>query len=152
MANQKITELDALTAPDTLDEVVIVDKSDTTMSADGTNKRMTFGTLKSVKRVTTEASSATPTINTDITDLHRITALAANITSFTTNLSGTPVVGQQLLIEVTPTATRTVTFGASFEAGNVHALPTEFTGTDTVLMGFTWNSITSKWRLIALDN
>jgi hypothetical protein len=104
-------------------------------------------------KLTSEASSATPTIaiSTGVPHRHRITALAVNVTSFTTNLSGTPVPLQPLLIEVTPTATRTVTWGASFEDGNVHTLPTEFTGTATVLLGFTWNEGTSKFRLVALD-
>jgi hypothetical protein len=48
-----------------------------------TNKRIT-------PRVTSETSSATPTINSDNTDVHRVTALATNITSMTTNLTGTP--------------------------------------------------------------
>jgi len=62
-----------------------------------TNKRIT-------PRVTTEASSATPTINTDNTDLHSITALATAITNMSTNLSGTPTNGQKLWSDVrTPT-------------------------------------------------
>jgi hypothetical protein len=104
-----------------------------------TNKRKTL-------RITTETSSATPTINTDNCDVHRITALAADVTSFTTNLSGTPTSMQVLGIEVTPTATRTVTWGASFENGLEYTLPTSFTGTTTGLYLFYWNTITSKWR------
>ena len=104
-----------------------------------TNKRVT-------KRITSEASSATPTINTDNCDIHRITALAVNVTSMTTNLSGTPTAMQPLGIEVTPTATRTVTWGASFENGSEYTLPTEFTGTTTTLYIFYWNTVTSKWR------
>src|SRR5690606_22009541 len=47
-------------------------------------------------KVGSTASSATPTINTDNVNLYRLTAQAANITSFTTNLSGTPTHGQTL--------------------------------------------------------
>jgi hypothetical protein len=107
-----------------------------------TNKRIT-------KRVTSETSSATPTINTDNTDIHRITALAANITSFTTNLTGTPAHGDLLRIEITGTATRTIAWGASFEASTV-ALPTTTDSTNMLSVGFTWNSATSAWRCIAV--
>jgi hypothetical protein len=99
-----------------------------------------------VKRVTSETSSATPTINVDNCDIHRITALATNVTSMTTNLSGMPYNMQMLGIEVTPTATRTVTWGASFEDSADFTLPTEFTGTDAGLYLFYWNTVTSKWR------
>lgn len=106
-----------------------------------TNKRVT-------KRVGTTTSSATPTINTDNFDIYTLTAQTANITSFTTNLSGTPTNGQTLLISVTGTAARTITWGASFENGPA-TLPTTTTTTqrlDTMLM---WNAATSKWRCMA---
>jgi len=160
MANQKTTELENNTTIDDTDLIVIVDD----VTGTPVNEKRTFTNLKAflktyfdsvtttftnkrvTKRVTTEASSATPTINTDNSDLHRITALAVNVTSMTTNLSGTPTSMQPLGIEVTPTATRTVTWGASFESSETFTLPTEFTGTATVLYMFYWNTITSKWR------
>lgn len=49
-----------------------------------TNKRIT-------RRAPAITQSATPTINTDVTDVAHITGLAQAITSMTTNLSGTPV-------------------------------------------------------------
>jgi hypothetical protein len=107
-----------------------------------TNKRIT-------PRVTSEASSATPTINTDNCDIHRITALATNITSMATNLSGTPTHGQSLIVEITGTATRTIAWGASFEASTT-ALPTTTDGTNMLSVGFKWNSATSKWRCLAV--
>jgi hypothetical protein len=74
-----------------------------------TNKRVT-------KRTGTVASSATPTINTDNVDYYSITAQAAAITSFTTNLSGTPTDGQTLWISITDNGTaRAITWGASFD-------------------------------------
>lgn len=106
-----------------------------------TNKRIT-------KRVTSEASSATPTINTDNTDIHRITALTVDITSMTTNLSGTPSHGDSLVIEITGTAARAITWGSSFEASTV-ALPTTTVSTDMLMVGFKYNSATSKWRCMA---
>lgn len=108
-----------------------------------TNKRIT-------KRTGTTASSATPTINTDNVDFYSITALAANITSFTTNLSGTPTDAQTLWIAITDDGTpRTIAWGASFEASTV-ALPTMTTTSTRLDVGFVWNTATSKWRCIAV--
>jgi hypothetical protein len=106
-----------------------------------TNKRVT-------KRVGTTTSSATPTINTDNVDIYKLTAQTADITSFTTNLSGTPTDGQTLMIQITGTAARAITWGASFEASTV-ALPTTTVSTARLDVGFIWNTATSKWRCIA---
>ena len=106
-----------------------------------TNKRVT-------KRVGTTTSSATPTINTDDVDMYTLTAQAVDITSFTTNLSGTPTDGQTLWIAITGTAARAITWGTSFEASTV-ALPTTTVTTNRLDVGFVWNSATSKWRCIA---
>jgi hypothetical protein len=107
-----------------------------------TNKRIT-------KRVGTQTdSSATPTINTDNIDYFEITGQTADITSFTTNLTGTPTTGQTLWISITGTAARAITWGASFEASTV-SLPTTTVGTARLDVGFIWNAATSKWRCIA---
>lgn len=106
-----------------------------------TNKRIT-------PRVGSTASSATPTINTDNVDIYKLTAQTANITSFTTNLSGTPTDGQCLIIQITGTAARTITWGASFEASTV-ALPTTTVTTNMLAVAFIWNTATSKWRCVA---
>jgi len=109
-----------------------------------TNKRIT-------PRVTTETSSATPTINSDNTDLHSITALAVNITSMTTNLSGTPTNGQRLTIRILDDGTgRTITWGASFEDNGV-ALPATTTANKLLTMGFIWDSVSSKWGCVAVS-
>lgn len=99
-------------------------------------------------RVGTVASAAAPTINTDNVDHFIITAQTEAITSFTTNLSGTPFDGQKLLISVTGTAARAITWGASFENGPV-ALPTTTVTTTRLDVGFIWNAATSKWRCMA---
>jgi hypothetical protein len=106
-----------------------------------TNKRLT-------PRVSTVASSATPTINTDNVDQFGLTALAVNITSFTTNLSGTPTDGQKLWIYIVGTAARTIAWGASFEASTV-PLPTTTVSTNRLDVGFVWNAATSRWRCVA---
>lgn len=106
-----------------------------------TNKRIT-------PRTGTTTSSATPTINTDNVDFYSITAQTVDITSFTTNLSGTPTDGQKLWIAITGTAARAITWGSSFEASTV-ALPTTTVSTNRLDVGFVWNAVTSKWRCIA---
>ncbi len=106
-----------------------------------TNKRVT-------KRTGTTTSSATPTINTDNVDFYSITAQTEAITSFTTNLSGTPTENQTLWIAITGTAARAITWGASFEASTV-ALPTTTVTTARLDVGFVWNTVTSKWRCVA---
>ena len=107
-----------------------------------TNKRVT-------PRVSTTTSSATPTINTDNVDVFGLTAQTVDITSFTTNLSGTPTDGQRLLIYIVGTAARAITWGASFEASTV-SLPTTTVSTNRLDVGFIWNAATSKWRCVAV--
>lgn len=106
-----------------------------------TNKRVT-------KRVGSTTSSATPTINTDNVDAYHLTAQAADITSFTTNLSGTPTNFQQLRISVTGTAARAITWGASFENGPV-ALPTTTVTTTRLDVLLEYSTVSSKWRCMA---
>jgi len=106
-----------------------------------TNKRWTA-------RVGSTTSSATPTINTDDVDIYKLTAQAADITSFTTNLSGTPGDGDILEIQVTGTAARAITWGASFVSSTV-TLPTTTVTTATltvILQYYTTSSYgNNKW-------
>ncbi len=107
-----------------------------------TNKRVT-------PRVSTEVSSATPTINTDNVDAHSITALAAAVTSFTTNLSGTPTNFQKLIIRIKDDGTaRALAWGASFEAKGVD-LPTTTVASKVLTTGFIYDTVTSKWGCVA---
>lgn len=122
--------------------------SDTTKYTTYDSRTATLTNKRITKRVTTEVSSATPTINTDNTDVHVITAQAVNITSFTTNLTGTPTNGQTLWIAITGTAARTITWGSAFEASTT-GLPTTTVTTNRLDVGFVWNAATSKWRCIA---
>lgn len=110
----------------------------TTATQTMTNKRIT-------KRVLTDTSTATPAINTDSYDKYRVTALAVNITGFT--MTGTPVSGDRLTMELITTAARTVVFGSSFENGTVNLPSTLPLGTTDLT--FEWNTVTSKWRCIA---
>ena len=105
-----------------------------------TNKRITA-------RTGTTTSSATPTINTDNVDFYSLTAQTVDITSFTTNLSGTPTDGQTLWIAITGTAARAITWGTSFEASTI-TLPTTTVTTARLDVAFIWNAVTSKWRCV----
>jgi hypothetical protein len=113
---------------------------------------VTAGSIISTRitpRVSTTTSSATPTINTDTTDQYGLTAQAVDITSFTTNLSGTPTDGQKLWIYIVGTAARAITWGASFESSTA-TLPTTTVTTNRLDIGFVWNAATSKWRCVAV--
>lgn len=108
-----------------------------------TNKRIT-------RRVVTTTQSATPTINTDNTDMATITGLAQAITSMTTNLSGTPVMGDFLEIQITDNGTaRAITWGTSFAASTV-ALPTTTVISTLLHVLFEWDSGSSKWVCVAV--
>jgi len=95
------------------------------------------------------ANSATPTLNTDNYDMMVITGQTVAITSFSTNLTGTPVNGQKLIISITGTGAIGLTWGASFEASTV-ALPTTTVTTNRLDVGFIWNVATTKWRCVAV--
>jgi hypothetical protein len=95
------------------------------------------------------SDSATPTLNTDNYDMLIITGQTNNITSMTSNLTGTPVNGQLLWISFTAASgTPTVAWGSSFESSTA-TLPTGMTTTRSDI-GFVWNTATNKWRCVAV--
>lgn len=102
-------------------------------------------------RVDSTTSSATPTINTDNVDVYKLTAQAADITSFTTNLSGTPNDMDILEIEITGTAARAITWGTSFVSTTV-TLPTTTTSTTTLTVVLQYYKSSSygnnKWHCV----
>lgn len=102
-----------------------------------TNKRMTA-------RVGSTTSSATPTVNTDSYDIYKLTAQTADITSMTTNLTGTPVDGDQFMWVITGTAARAITWGTGWVAGPA-ALPTTTTTTKTLYVYFQYDSVVTHW-------
>lgn len=108
-----------------------------------TNKRIT-------RRFVTTTQAAAPAINTDNTDIASITGLAQAITSMTTNLTGTPVAGDLLQIQITDNGTaRAITWGASFAATTV-ALPTTTVISTLLRVGFQWDTVAAKWQCIAV--
>jgi hypothetical protein len=133
-----LTASRTLTLPDATTTVVGTDATQTL-----TNKWVQPRVLAST------ANSATPTLNTDNYDMMVITGQTVAITSFTTNLTGTPVNGQKLIIAITGTGAIGLTWGASFEASTV-ALPTTTVTTNRLDVGFIWNVATTKWRCVAV--
>ena len=73
-----------------------------------------------------------------------------DITSMTTNLSGTPVDGQQLRIAITGTAARAITWGAGFESSTV-TLPTTTVISKTLYLGIIYNSTDAKWDIVGYN-
>ena len=130
--------------------VINWDNGDATLTQSGNDITLAGASLTARVKPRTggTTSSATPTINTDDVDYYELTAQAADITSFTTNLSGTPTKAQNLWISITGTAARAITWGSSFEASTV-ALPTTTVSTNRLDVGFKWNDGTSKWRCVA---
>jgi len=103
-----------------------------------------------VPKVNTVASAAEPAINVGTTNIFTITALAVAITSFTTNLTGTPFTGQKLEIRILDNGTaRAITWGASF-ASRGGTLPTTTTISKYLRVGLEWNEVTSTWDCIAV--
>lgn len=96
-----------------------------------------------IRRAPTITQAAAPAINTDVTDLAIISGLAQNITSLSTNLTGTPYDGQLLEIRIRDNGTaRTITYGASFtNSGNVTA-PTTTVINTWIRIYFEWDGAT----------
>ncbi len=102
------------------------------------------------RRVTTITSSATPTINTDLCDVVKITALAVDITSFTTNLTGTPEDFDRLTVYIKDNGTaRALAWGASFESRG-QTLPVSTVANKRTEVGLEWDTSTSKWGCVAV--
>lgn len=102
------------------------------------------------KKVIVTTQSATPTINTNSGDIFSITGLSQAITSFTTNLSGSPVIGDMIMIQITDNGTaRAITWGASFQSTTI-ILPTTTVLSTMLRVLFQWNAVASKWDCIGV--
>ncbi len=126
----------------------------TNVAASASYITATGTTTLSNKRITpryvTVTQSATPSINTNITDVASIIALAQAVTSFTTNLTGTPTSGDKLIIELTDNGTgRGLTWGSSFES-STGALPSTTVSGAMLAVGLRFNPQTGKWRCVAV--
>ena len=126
---------------------VTIGTTSTTWVQTPTNLNSTVGTLsaRTAARVLAITSSATPTINTDSYDCVNITALAAAITSMTTNLTGTPANFDQLEFRIKDDGTaRAITRGASFITG-VGTMATTTVAGKPLHEFYEWDTVQSKW-------
>lgn len=110
-----------------------------------TSKRIT-------PRIGTTASSATPTPDGDANDQYNVTALA-EAAAFGAP-SGTPTDGQKLIIRIKDNGTaRALTWNAIYQDSADLPLPTTTVISQTMYLGFIYNSAATKWDLVAfLDN
>jgi hypothetical protein len=116
----------------------------------GISDAQTISNKRITKRVITVTQSATPAINTDITDIASVTGLAQGITSMSTSLTGTPIDGDSIIVRITDNGTaQTIAWGISFEASTV-ALPTTTVASTMLMIGFIWHTTTSAWRCVAV--
>lgn len=108
--------------------------------------------LAPMRVVTVSAPGATPAINADVTDLAIFTGVATAITSMTTNLTGTPVDGQQLLVRFKDAGTaKAIAWGASYVASGAAALLATTIASKTHTAAFIWDAAVSKWVGMAMD-
>lgn len=113
---------------------------------------ITLSNKRISKRVVTTTQSATPTINTNNGDIFQITGLTQAITSFTTNLTGTPVAGDMIMIQITDNGTaRALSFGASFEGTTSTPLPTTTVISTLLRILFQRNTANDKWTCIGIN-
>jgi hypothetical protein len=110
---------------------------------------------KRAQRTTSITSSATPTPDVDTTDVYLVTALAAGATFGAP--TGTPTAGQKLIIRIKDNGgAQTLAWNSGaggYRASSDLALPTTTVISKTLYCGFMYNSVDTKWDLLAkLDN
>lgn len=99
-------------------------------------------------------SSATPAIDTDEVDFFSITHLTENIQSFSMNLFGDPVEGQELVIRILDDGVaHNITWGPKFIARGA-ALPATSKGstTEELYAFFIYDAIHSAWACVYINN
>lgn len=106
-----------------------------------TNKRVTPRVLSAASYTTDTGTS----LNCDNLDEFIVTAQAGALKL--NNPTGTPTDGQILLVAVTGTAARALTYDTQFQASTV-ALPSTTVTTARLNMAFIWAAATSKWIII----
>lgn len=119
---------------------------------DGTNLYGSHNRLQG-PRVTSIASGATWSPNSNTTDLFIVTAQAAAVTAID-NPTGSPVDGQKLMMRVKDNGTaRAISgWGTQYRFSSDLAAPTTTIISKTLYMGFIFNSADTKWDMIALLN
>lgn len=108
-----------------------------------TNKRVT-------KRIGKIASNANPSINVNIIDVFYITNLGADIISMTTNLTGIPFDGQELIVWIRGSSAsfvKHINWGVKFDASPDLPLPTVAQNQLWIFNRFVYNTEKLKWVL-----
>jgi hypothetical protein len=109
-----------------------------------TNKRITA-------RISTTASSATPTPNADTDDQYNVTALAAAATFGAP--TGTPTDGQELRIRIKDNGTaRALSWNAIYVSSGLGTLLTTTVINKTHLLRFRYDAAAVKWACISSDS
>lgn len=101
-----------------------------------------------VPRIGTTTSTATPTIDCALYEQYNITALAIAITGFT--FSNT-FDGCKLLVRITGTASRAITWGSGAQSSGVATLLATTSGTNTHMVGLIYDSVKAKMVCHAVD-
>jgi Collagen triple helix repeat (20 copies) len=102
------------------------------------------------RSTTINAPGATPTAATGNYDLIAYTGLAAAITSMTTGLTGTPVLGQKLLLGFIDNGTaRTIIWGAGFKSSGSATLLTTTVAGKQHWVGLMYDG--TAWACLAVD-
>lgn len=99
-------------------------------------------------RLSQVSNTTSLTINSDTTDYVEDVGLTGAVTI--NNPTGTPTGGQKLWVALTGTASRAISHGTAFEASGTVALPTTTSGTVRLDIGYVYNAVTSKWRVVAV--
>jgi len=104
--------------------------------------------INRLKGSSTRASVATLTPNISNNSLEQITAQAVNLT--VSAPSGTPVLGQKLIINITDDGTaRTISWNAVYNVIDV-TLPITTTVNKSLYIGCIYNADTSQWDVVAV--
>lgn len=119
----------------------------------GTSDTQTLTNKRNTKRVVSVSYNANPTINTDNGDAFNI-SLTGNVTSFTTNLSGTPNDEDRMVWNISSDSSGPYTisaYGSSFQASGSVSLPTTMPASKIVKLLWIYSAAKSKWVLYASD-
>lgn len=102
-------------------------------------------------RTATITTGSSLTMDSDSYDRYTITALASGITI--NSPIGTPVDGQSLVLRITSdSSARALTWNSIFRASSDLALPTTTVASKTLYCGFFYNTLATKWDLVAYLN
>lgn len=109
----------------------------------------TFSNVRINPRIVTVTSASSITPNSDTTDVHAVSALAANLTINAP--TGTPVDGQQLRIRIRDNGTsRTLSWNAAYSAVSSELWAATLIN-KSMIWTFLWSAATSKWEVASAN-